>query len=446
MLQVGYSGALGIGLLGAPRTTAFARPAAGAKASGKSGKSVVLIWTSGAMSHLDTLDPKPDAAAEIRGEFAAIDTKIPGVSFTELMPKLSERANKFAVVRTLTHRENNHLVASHHVTTGRQQPGAFFDKVASRDDWPCFAGAVNALRAPQDGTPAGVHVPWHLFSPTLVWPGQHAGFLGPKHDPIQLHQNPNAKDFKVENVGPAAGLDVDQLDDRATLLKTLHAAQLRLAGTAEAMKLDDQQSRAFRLLTGGKMATAFDLTKEDAKTRDAYGRHPFGQTLLLARRLVEAGVPMIQANMGKSQAWDNHDNIFNQLKTQLVPPLDVALSTFLDDLQQRGLLDNTLVVLVGEFGRTPKLSKQNPNAAVGRDHWASCFSALVAGAGVRGGQVLGKSDGIGAYPSVNPFSPDDLGATIYRTLGISPDTELHDRLGRPVTLNLGKPIDALFTG
>jgi uncharacterized protein (DUF1501 family) len=446
LLQVGYAGALGLGLLGTPTGSAFARPADGSAVRAKSPKSVVLVWLTGGLSHHESFDPKPDAPAEIRGEFKPIATSVPGIQIAEHLPLLAKRAAHYALVRSLSHKENNHLVASHHVTTGHQQPGAFFDKVASRDDWPCYGATLNALRPRTDGVPTAVHLPWHLQQPPLMWPGQHAGFLGPKHDPWQLNQNPNAKEFRVENVAPAPGLSADQFADRRTLLADLQASQGRLEGIAAAGKLTDQQGQAFRLLTSGKVGTAFDLHREPDAVRDRYGRHEFGQSLLLARRLVQAGVPVVQANMGRAQNWDSHGDIFRRLKVDLLPPLDRAVSALLDDLRDMGLLDDTLVVVTGEFGRTPKVAPQNPKDKPGRDHWASCFTALFAGGGVRGGQVIGKSDRVGAFPATVPYSPDDLGATVYAALGIDPGTAVSDRLGRPVTLNLGEVIAPLYSG
>ena len=446
LLQVGYAGAFGLGLLGTPTATALARPAGGGEVNAKSAKSVILVFLTGAASHIDTFDPKPDAPAEIRGDFKPIATTVPGFQVTDVLPLLAAQAQKYAVVRSLSHKDNNHLVASHHLQTGHTQPGAFFDKVASRDDWPCYAGALNALRPRTDGLPSGVHLPWHLQQPPLMWPGQHAGFLGPKHDPWQLNQNPNAKDFRVENVAPAAGISVEQFADRRLLLDGLQQSQRNLEAVAETRKLTDQQGQAFKLLASGKVSTAFDLHREPDATRDRYGRHEFGQSLLLARRLVQAGVPVVQANMGKAQNWDSHGDIFNRLKKDLMPPLDKAVSALLEDLSSLGMLDDTLVVMVGEFGRTPKISPQNPGAKPGRDHWAPCFFGLFAGAGVRGGQVIGKSDKIGAFPTTVPFSPDDVGATIYTALGVNPESEVRDRFGRPVTLNGGRVIESLFTG
>ena len=208
----------------------------------------------------------------------------------------------------------------------------------------------------------------------------------------------------------------------------------------------DQQQAAFSVLASGRIARAFAMDQEPASVRDRYGRHPFGQSLLLARRLVQAGVPVVQANMGIVQNWDTHANNFGKLKNQLLPPLDQGVSALLDDLDASGLLDDTLVMMLGEFGRTPRIFSINAGAVPGRDHWAPCFFGVLAGAGVRGGQLIGSSDRIGAYPSTTPFSPDDIGATVYHVLGVNPQMEVRDRQNRPVHLNRGEVMQALWTG
>ena len=442
LLQVGYTGLLGIGL----PSLLGQRPAHAAGGTPRRGKSFILIFLTGAPSHLDTFDLKPDAPPEVRGDFRAIPTAVPGFQVSEHLPRLAARARKYAVVRSLSHRENNHLVATHHLLTGHPQPGAFFDKVASRDDWPCYPSALDYVRPRHDGLPSGVNLPTFLMEGPLTWPGQHAGFLGPKHDPWQITRDPNAPDFRVDSLSPAPGIEVERLDDRRALLDEVDRQQRLFAGLAECRRLSDQQQLAFSVLTSGKIARAFELDREPAALRDRYGRHAFGQSLLLARRLVEAGVPVVQANMGRAQTWDNHGDIFPTLKNRLLPPLDQGVAALLDDLDASGLLDETLIVLLGEFGRTPKISGPPGSRGPGRDHWAPCFSGLFAGAGVRGGQVIGRSDKIGAYPATTPYSPDDVGATIYQVLGIDPAAEVRDRQDRPVQLNRGEPMTALFTG
>jgi uncharacterized protein (DUF1501 family) len=447
LLQVGYSGLLGIGLsslLGGRAAAAQARRAEG-KSSPRT-RSVLLVFLTGAPSHLDTFDPKPDAPPEIRGEFQPIATSVPGLRLGEHLPRLAARADKYALVRSLSHRENNHLVATHHLLTGHPQPGAFFDKVASRDDWPCYSSTLDHLRPRHDGIPSGVNLPTFLVEGPLTWPGQHAGFLGPRHDPWQITRDPNAPDFRIDSMHLAEGMDAERLGDRQTLLAEVNRQQDRLADEAVSRRLTDQQELAFSVLTSGKIARAFEVEREPAAVRERYGRHAFGQSLLLARRLVEAGVPVVQANMGRVQNWDNHGNIFPTPKDRLLPPLDQGVAALLDDLETRGLLDETLVVLLGEFGRTPKISTQPGAKSPGRDHWAPCFFGLFAGGGVLGGQVIGRSDKTGAFPATTPYSPDDVGATVYQILGIDPASEVHDRQGRPVRLNSGEPMQALFSG
>jgi hypothetical protein len=389
---------------------------------------------------------KPDAPAGIRGEFRPTATRTRGLLVCEHLPRLAARADQYAVVRSLSHRDNNHLVSTHHLLTGHFQPGAFFDKVASRDDWPSYASALDFLRPRNDGLPSGVNLPTFLMEGPLTWPGQHGGFLGPRHDPWQITRDPNTPDFGMDSLRPAAGIDVTRLNDRRALLAEVDVQQAQLARLATARRLSDQQQLAFSILASGRIARAFALDQEPAAVRDRYGRHMFGQSLLLARRLVEAGVPVVQANMGRVQNWDSHSDIFRTLKNRLLPPLDQAAAALLDDLGSSGLLEETLVVLLGEFGRTPRISTPRGSVIPGRDHWGPCFFGLFAGAGVQGGQVIGRSDPIGAYPATNPYAPDDVGATIYHALGVDSDAEVRDRQGRPVRLNVGKVIEPLYTG
>jgi hypothetical protein len=330
--------------------------------------------------------------------------------------------------------------------TGHQQPGACFDKIASRDDYPSYSSALEYLRPRNDGVPSGVNLPTFLMEGPLVWPGQHAGFLGPRYDPWQINRDPGAADFGMDSLRPAAGIDVTRLSDRRALLTEVDDQQRHLAQLSEARRLTDQQRLAFSILASGRIARAFQMDQEATAVRDRYGRHPFGQSLLLARRLVQAGVPVVQANMGRVQNWDSHSNNFPRLRNDLLPPLDRGVSALLDDLEACGILDDTLVMMLGEFGRTPRIFAQNAVEIPGRDHWAPCFFGLFAGGGVRGGQVIGRSDRIGAYPSTTPYSPDDVGATVYHVLGIDPSVEVRDRQNRPTQLNRGEVIQPLFTG
>ena len=434
LLQVGYSGLIGLGL------SQFLSAAEAPKT--KKPKSVIVVFLTGAASHIDTFDPKPEAPVEIRGEFKPIATKVPGIQYAEHLPMLAARADKLAIVRSLTHRDDNHLGASHYLVTGTKQPNGRFDKPLSRDDWPSYAAGLSYLKPPAAGIPAGVTLPTFLAEGPLVWPGQHGGFLGAKHDPWQINQDPNGAKFRVDNAQLMPGLDVNQFKDRLELLASVNRQQSTLAESLEARKMSDQQKKAAELLLNGAVAKAFDLNAEKPADRDRYGRHMFGQSLLLARRLVQAGVPMIQANMGRVQNWDSHGNNFGRLKTDLLPPLDRGVSALLDDLTAMGLLDDVMVVVVGEFGRTPKVN----NDKGGRDHWARCFSAAFAGGGVRGGQVIGKSDKTASDPTASPFTPDDVGATVYHQLGVDHTAEVKDRTSRPVQLNRGTVMQALFSG
>jgi hypothetical protein len=414
---------------------------------------MIVVFLSGGLSHIDSFDMKPGAPEGIRGEFQPIDTAAPGVRICEHLPGLAARADQWAVVRSLSHPHTNHLNATHQILTGQPQPGAFFDKIASRGDYPCYAGALHAIRPPEDGLPGGVMLPTFLMEGPLVWPGQHAGFLGPRHDPWQIRQDPSQPEFRVSELALPDGFSVERLERRRSWLETIEAGhnawQARAAtATAGADPIAQQRAQAYSLLLSGTVARAFDINREDPRVRDRYGRHQFGQSLLLARRLIQAGVPIVQVNLGRVQLWDTHSGNFKSLKNRLLPPTDQGVCALLDDLAATGLLDETLVIVTGEFGRTPRIgsSTGNANGPDGRDHWSKVFSAVFAGAGVRGGQAVGQSDRNGAYPASRPYTPADFAATIYHALGIDPETELRDQLGRTLRLCTGRPIEPLFSG
>jgi hypothetical protein len=447
LVQVGSSALLGLGLSdilarrthAAPSADPAGPPSVAQRAAHQ--KSVLLVFLTGAASHHDTFDLKPDAPAEIRGEFKPIATSTPGLHVCEHLPHLAARADKYAILRTLSHNDNNHLMSTHHVLTGEMQPGGFFDKVASRDDWPDYAAALAFLKPRSDGLPSGVNLPTFLQSNPLTWPGQHAGFLGPVYDPWQITGDPNTKGFRVDAISLADGMDISRLDRRHSLLNDFQTNQARIEDLAKTRRLTADQDLAFSMLTSNRLAKAFRLDSEPDAIRDRYGRNTTGQSLLLGKRLIEAGVPVVQVNIGPVQNWDSHAAIFTTLKQRLLPPLDQGMGALLDDLSSTGLLDDTFVVMLGEFGRTPKI-----NNDAGRDHWGHCFFGLFAGAGVRPGQVIGRSDETGSYPATRAWSPNDLGATIYTQLGIHPETQVKDRLNRPVALNKGELIEPLFTG
>ncbi len=446
-LQVGFSGLLGLGLPG------LLAGRASASSITPRAKSMILVFLTGGLGHLDSWDMKPDAPEGIRGEFKPIATAVPGIQYCEHLPGLASHAEKIAVIRSMSHTYTNHLNATHEILTGHSQPGAFFDKIASRDDYPCYASALEYLRPRGDGIPGGVMLPTYLMEGPLTWPGQHAGFLGPKFDPLQIKQDPNKPDFREESLTPPVGFSVERMHRRRELLDELLTRRDALAASESASTagrdpMAEQRELAYSMLLSGKVARAFDIHREDPKTRDRYGRNSFGQSILLAKRLVDAGVPIVQANMGRVQNWDTHSGNFRRLKDELLPPVDRGVSALLDDLATTGKLDETLVIVAGEFGRTPRIgsSTGNVNGPDGRDHWSKCFSVAMAGAGIRGGQVIGQSDRIGAYPATRPYGPGDFASTIYRSLGIDPETEVRDRLARPIRLALGEEISALYTG
>lgn len=441
MLQVGCSSFLGLSL------SNVLNPQASAAQTESRAKSVVLIFLTGGGSHIDMFDPKPEAS-EVKGEFDAIPTSLPGVYFSDKMPGMAARAGQMALVRSMAHGDNRHLSGSHNALTGAVQPfrgDSNQAKSLHRGDWPSYGSAISYLRPRSDRVPSQVTLPNPLIEGVLVWPGQHSGFLGPSYDPFVLNDDPNGKDYKVQNLSLIEGLSVSQLNDRRKLLQSLEGVHEGVDTSRQGRKYASQQELAFSMLTSSKLKTALDVNAESPETRDRYGRHTYGQTLLLARRLVELEMPVIQCNMGRVQSWDTHVDHFPRLKTML-PALDTGISAFLDDLGDRGLLDQTLVICVGEFGRTPRISPLAGQQVPGRHHWAPAYSAVFAGAGVQGGQVIGKTDDIGAYPVTVPFHPNDMGATIYDALGIDPHVMIPDRLGRPRHLNQGKVMDVLYTG
>ncbi len=441
-LQVGAAGVIGAAL-----------PAARAHGEGIAtsarAKSVLLVHLSGGPSQLDMWDPKPDAPAEIRGEFASIDTAVSGVRIGEHMPRLAQQLGRWSVIRTLSHVEHNHLLATHVALTGRPTPiprgGSDLDRVESRYDFPNFAAALDYLHPRRDGIPNGVSLPNYFIEGPLTWPGQHAGFLGAKHDPWQINHDPNDAKFKIDSLSLQPGVTNDRLVSRRGLLEHLNQ-NVALQGQGRPKAYVEQQDLALSLLTSDRVAKAFQIESEDAATRDRYGRNKFGQSMLLARRLVQAGVPVVQAAMGIVQTWDTHVDNWGRLKNTLLPQLDTGLAALMDDLSSTGLLDQTLVIVMGEFGRTPKVSNLPGEALPGRDHWAHTYSALFAGAGVRGGQVIGQSDASAAYPVTRAWTPADVCTTVFDALGVSREAFLYDPLGRPNHLCNGDIITPLFTG
>jgi hypothetical protein len=447
VLEIGYSSLLGAGL------SALISERSPAAESGlvARAKSVLFLFLGGGPSHVDTFDLKPEAPDECRGEFHPIDTVVSGVQICEHLPQLAQQMNQWALIRSMTCNQafGDHRFAVHGLLGGVDElpPGANLS--ASRRDWPSWCAGAEYFRKGIDGLPTSVVLPNELADPgTGVYPGQNAGLLGAKYDPFQIRCNPADPKYRADDsLRLPAGMTIERLASKRSLLTSLDRQQAYLESTLQTLPYDQSRQEAFQVLTSGRLAQALAIEDESATNRDRYGRHVFGQSMLMARRLIEAGVPIVQANIGHLD-WDTHYNSFTALRT-LLPPFDRAVSALMNDLRTSGLLDQTLVVMMGEFGRTPKLvipGGSMPNfTSAGRDHWMTCFSGFLAGAGVRGGQVIGRSDAIGAHPVTHPYRHSDVAATVYSALGINPAAEIVDIQGRPLRLNHGQVIDALYT-
>jgi hypothetical protein len=438
VLRVGGLGALGLSLADWCRAEAagLVRPRATAK-------SVILIFNCGAPSHIDLWDMKPDAPAEVRGEFKPIETNVSGIRVSELMPRLAKLADKYAIVRSVHHTQNQHNSGMYYSIVGRPYPVDSTLINPTRNDYPSFGTLVNWL-AQREGY-AGAVPPYvitpapHCDSTVYITPGQFGGMLGARYDPFVLNSDPNSKNFKIPNLEPVAGLTVERLQKRQSLLQSVDDGFRALEN--EAMRdMDTARQKALSLVTSPEVRRAFDLSQEPDRVRERYGRHTWGQSHLLARRLIEAGSKFVTTVNGQSIVWDTHKDNFKLMKDRLVPPMEKAFAALLEDLSERGLLDETLVVWMGDFGRTPKI-----NGDAGRDHWPQCNSVLFAGGGIRGGQVVGESDAQAAYPVTRAVTPADLHATVFTALGYDPHAVFypsHD--GRPLPLSEGTPIRELL--
>lgn len=446
MLQIGGLGAMGLGLadLLAARSLASGESSAQANSALRDlpgfgrAKSCIVMFMWGGPSHIDTWDLKPEAPAEVRGEFQPIKTNVEGISISEHFPQLARRADKLGIVRSVTHDDPAHLSSVHHLMTGRHAPQVKSDAVPpSRRDSPHVGSVLKKLRPATEPVPQFVTMPWtvmHPAAPGGTAPGQHAGWLGQSYDPFLVSGDPNAADFEVSGIRLIDGVSPVRIDARRSLLNQLNSGENNPFG--------GMQGRAFEMLTSSQVRSAFDIAREPAEVRERYGRNIHGQCLLLARRLIEAGTSLVCVNWhqdGKN-FWDTHGDNFNRLKNELMPPTDQGFSALLDDLSDRGMLDETLLVWVGEFGRRPQITRGN----AGREHWPWCGSAVYAGGGIEGGQVFGRSDSQGSRPAENPVSPADLTATIYHALGIPADLMLPDRENRPQRVTEGSPIGNLF--
>ncbi len=402
LLEVGFLSALGLTL---PQHAALA-------AAAPRPRSIILLWLWGGPSHLDMWDPKPDAPSEYRGPYRPIGTNVPGMQVTELLPKLARRADQYALVRTLHHGTNDHGLAGTVALTGRQpQNGIVHPHVGS---------IVSRIRGPHPVLSSFIVVGERLHQGHRAIQGEGGGVLGSVYDPFRVKYDPE-QGVLLGEVTPA--VTPERVDRRRQLLLDTAGPAAAVTTTRETQALDRFYHQAFSLMSSGEGRQVFDLNRETDKLRDTYGRHRFGQSCLLARRLVEAGVPFVQVNWSQhveseedagDGGWDNHYRNFEMLAERQTWPFDQSCSALLDDLKARGLLETTLVVAMGEFGRTPKI-----NERAGRDHWQNCYSAMLAGCGVRGGQVVGVSDDRGEYPASRPVTPSDFSTTMLQAAGIT---------------------------
>jgi len=446
MLHVGSLASLGLAL---PDVLRPAATAASAVPGRGRAKACVLVYLFGGPSQLDTFDPKPEAPSHVRGEFRPIASSAVGVHVCEHLPRLAARADKVCLIRSMHHEHPRHGWGLYYMLTGHRHNRPDLDAPPTPDDFPGIGALVTRLRPGPRGTPTAITLPrWNRFLDLPNdYAGEKAGFLGRAYDPWLVRAEDRGLSFQPEGLALPLDVPIGRLGERRHLLAAVdrHIADWGETGQAH----DVMHAQAYNLISSAATRRAFDLAQEPEPLRDQYGRHPFGQGLLLARRLVEAGTTLVQVNWHndgsdvKSPFWDTHKDNFNTLKQRLLPPLDVGLSAFLEDLHVRGLLATTLVLVMGEFGRTPRIGQVIMNAATdgsGRDHWPHAYTVLAAGAGVRGGTVHGASDERGAYVRDGGVAPPDLHATVLHLLGMDPDMLVHDRQGRPHRASNGQPI------
>lgn len=455
-LRVGGLTALGLSLptllqtkrvTGAPIPTPSAFSGDLGASFGKA-KNVIFLWLQGGPPQHETFDPKPEAPLEIRGPFKPIHTNVPGIQFSELLPRTSRYADKMAIVRSMSTRDDNHDVSGYWLLTGYPYLTGSARQIKPTD-WPYFGSIIKMLK-PSEKLPAltSVWLPDMMRLNDNVTPaGQTAGFLGQQWETERFIGDPALPNYEIEGLAAREGLDRLRMERRRDLLKQFDAQLNSISKAGRVESWDRLNQQAFDLITSGTARAAFDLSQEPDSVRDRYGRYTWGQSVLLARRLIEAGVRLVHVNWARDPGdnavdnplWDTHALNADRLQDNLCPQFDPTFAALMDDLSERGLLDETLVVVIGEFGRTPKI-----NTNGGRDHWGHVFSFAMAGAGIRGGQVIGASDKNGAYPATTPITGGDLTATIFHLLGIDSSGVFHDRESRPHPLTKGEPIAAMF--
>ncbi|MHB1556900.1 MAG: DUF1501 domain-containing protein [Isosphaeraceae bacterium] len=449
VMRIGGLGLLGAGLSLTDLSRADAasdRLVAGASSFGRA-RSCILLFLMGGPPQHSTWDPKPDAPAEVRGDFRPIATTVPGLSISELLSRTALVADKMCILRAVSTGDNAHSSSGYYMLTGRPHQPKNFENAnpGAPNDAPSLGAVVRRIGKSGGAVPPAVTLPHRIFNTDgSVWPGQDAGFLGRACDPWLLNARLSGEGSAIQEIALPVDIDQIRLGRRRELLDNL---QRRLDGLGSSVGTFDAQARqAFELLGSSQTRRAFRLDDEPLANRQRYGDSPFGRGVLLARRLVEAGVRLVQVNWYRgpdeppaNPCWDSHSQESARLRDVLVPPTDRAYSALIEDLHQRGMLEETLVVCLAEFGRSPRLDGNG-----GRNHWGSVFSVTLAGGGIRGGQVHGSSDRIGAYPAEGLVRPEDLSATIFHCLGYSPETEYHDPLGRPHPISRGDVLHAIL--
>lgn len=444
-VQFGGAGALSLGGLWGAQTLA---DQAGVKAVSAI-KSCIFVFYYGGPSHLDTYDLKPESPSTVRGEFQPISTSVPGLQISEILPNMAKVMHRCSLVRSMHHTNRLHDSASIETHTGRQAAQGDREEFAPIPQfYPCHGGTLSYLMQNRRLDVAHAALPF-VFNNVVPTPCQGGGFLGAQFDPFRISVDGDKRHYLIEELAIRDELPTQRIGSRRDLLAALKTDVAPIAGAA----IDQFYNKAYQLLGSEKVRRALDLSEESSATRERYGeypentpghgvaRHMRGQNLLVARRLVEAGVPFVNVYDFRQQGqnWDAHANNFAQHREFLVPPADKGLAALISDLEERGLLDSTLIVATGEFGRTPQI-----NGSAGRDHWPDCYTVLLAGGGVQGGAVHGASDAIGAYPAKDPATPADLAATIYWRFGFDPSSLVRDRLSRPHHLAEGEPLRDLF--